>query len=448
MKKQHKIPPREYADRSTLTTWMVSYEQVQSQSKETAGLLKLWGFLDCKDMWYELIASALHLDDTMETPGWLLRLAKDQLEFSAALQLLSQYSLIDAREETLSHSMHSVLHEWCFQLAEDGERKTLCWLAAGLVAQMVRGESEPEYWKLQRRLLLHGSRVYQVVNNARSKQSTGNSGWALPPWISFDLGMLFARQDKLDKAEKTYLSALEESKKAICLDHESVLRTVGNMGILYKAQGRLAEAEEVYTRVLKVTEKVLGSEHESIFNTLNNLGNLYAEEGKLAEAERMYIRALEGKEKAFGSGHISTLDTNQNLASLYVKQRKLADAEKMYMRLLIKYEEVFGSEHISILSVVQNLGSLYRYQGNLEEAEKMYRRALEGYENAFGPEHTTTLDTKFNLGLLYADQGRLADTEEEWTQVLKGYQTFLESSHPKYQYASRALAALQRSKKD
>lgn len=143
MKKQDRFPLQEYAYRSVLTTWTISYEQVQSQSEEAASLLRLWGFLDCGDLWYELIASASRLDGETETSGWLLRLAESELEFSDALQLLSHYSLVDAREETSSHSMHSVLHAWCCQLAEGGERRTLRWLAAGLVACTVPGESEP-----------------------------------------------------------------------------------------------------------------------------------------------------------------------------------------------------------------------------------------------------------------------------------------------------------------
>lgn len=72
IKKQDRFPLQEYADRSVLTTWTILYKQVQSQSEEAASLLKLWGFLNCEDLWYELIASAWRLDKEMETPGWLL----------------------------------------------------------------------------------------------------------------------------------------------------------------------------------------------------------------------------------------------------------------------------------------------------------------------------------------------------------------------------------------
>ncbi|KAJ9644080.1 hypothetical protein H2199_003948 [Coniosporium tulheliwenetii] len=245
MKEQDRFPLQEYADHSVLTTWIISYEQVQSQSEKAASLLRLWGFLDCGDLWYELIACASRLDEDMEMPGWLLRLAGSDLKFLGALQLLSRYSLVDAKEETSSYSMHSVLHEWCCQLAEGRERKTLSWLAAGIVARMVPGESEPEYWKLRRRLLPHGSRVCRWVDDERLKQSHGANDWALPPWIFYSLGMLFAHQDKLGEAEEMYQRALQGREKALGAEHTSTLLTVNNLGNLYADQGKLGEAEEI-----------------------------------------------------------------------------------------------------------------------------------------------------------------------------------------------------------
>ena len=50
MKKQERFPLEEYGDRSVLTTWTISYEQVRKQSEEAAWLLKLWEFLDNREL--------------------------------------------------------------------------------------------------------------------------------------------------------------------------------------------------------------------------------------------------------------------------------------------------------------------------------------------------------------------------------------------------------------
>jgi len=111
MKKHDRFPLQEYGDHSLLTTWKMMYEQVHSQSGEVAGLLRLWGFLDCGGLWYELVVFASRVNEIIKTPDWLLRLVENELEFLSSLQLLSHYSLVDAKDDTSSHSMHAALHE-------------------------------------------------------------------------------------------------------------------------------------------------------------------------------------------------------------------------------------------------------------------------------------------------------------------------------------------------
>ncbi|KAK5011624.1 hypothetical protein LTR28_011665 [Elasticomyces elasticus] len=380
MEEQDEFPLQEYADRSVLTTWTISYKQVQGQNEEAAGLLKLWGFLDCGDLWYGLIANATasRLDGNMETPSWLQQLAQSERRFHKALRLLSRYSLVDAIDDTKSHSMHSVLHAWCCQLAEGGERRTLCWLAAGLVAEMVPSEAEPEYWKLRKRLLPHGSRVYRALDEEWPKHLHEVDEPAVSPGIFFQLGVLLTYQTKLCEAEKMFMQALAGYEKAFGAEHISTLGTVDNLGILYAYQGKLDEAVKMYVRALAGKEKALGIEHTSTLNTVNNLGALYRDQGKLDEAEKLYYRALVGQEKALGIEHTSTLNSVNNLGLLYAYQGKRDEAEKMLLRARVGKERALGIEHISTLRTVNNLGLLYADQGKRDEAEKMLLRALVG----------------------------------------------------------------------
>ena len=387
MKKQDRFPLQEYADRSVLTTWTMSYEQVKGQSEAAAGLLRLWGFLDCGDLWYELVASASRLDLSMETLGWLQLLIKSKFEFSDAVQILAHYSLIDAKAETSGHSMHSVLHEWCYRLVECNENRMLCWVAASIVAYMQSKISNSEYWNPCQRLLPHGSRVYRALDDDCFKQSHGENDWAIPPWVFFELGRLFAPLDKLDEAEKMYQRALKGYEKAHGAEHTSTLDTINNLGVLYAVQGKLDEAEKLYQRALKEKEKTLGEEHTSTLNTIKNLGLLYVDQDKLDEAEKLYQRALKGYEKTLDAEHTSTFRTMINLRLLYADQGKLNEAEKICQQELKEYEKTFGAEHILTLDTINDLGNLYRKQGKLDEAEKMYQRALKGYQISLRPNH-------------------------------------------------------------
>lgn len=78
---------------------------------------------------------------------------------------------------------------------------------------------------------------------------------------------------------------MREFEKANGPDNISTLHIVNNLGLLYADQGKIAKAEEMYQRALSGKEKIYGPEHISILDTVNNLGVLYKSQGKLAEAE-------------------------------------------------------------------------------------------------------------------------------------------------------------------
>jgi len=421
MQSQGRFALEEYGDRNVLTTWTMSYEQVQKQSNEAAWLLKLWGFLDHGELWYKLVAAASKLSKKVDVPTWLLSIAKDNLAYTDAVGLLSSYSLADAREGSNSHSMHSVLHRWCGQLVEDKEQHVLGCIAAGIVAINVPSESEPEFSKKRKRLLGHAIGVSAWLINTGFAEEEETDVGMIQESTYYNLGYFFAGEDR-QKAVKMYQRALQGYEKAWGLEHTSTLDTVNNLGLLYADLGRLDEAEKMYQRALQGKEKAWGLEHTSTLDTVNNLGNLYADLGRLDEAEKMYQRALQGYEKAWGLEHTSTLSTVNNLGILYAGLGRLDEAEKMYQRALQGYEKAWGLEHTSTLITVNNLGLLYADLGRLDEAEKMYQRALQGKEKAWGLEHTSTLNTVNNLGSLYADLGRLDKAEKIYQRALQGYE--------------------------
>jgi tetratricopeptide (TPR) repeat protein len=220
--------------------------------------------------------------------------------------------------------------------------------AASIVAYMTPGESEPECWKLRKRLLPHGSRVQRWMDE-RLEQPDRANDWVAQPWIQNHLGVLFACQGKLVEAEKMYMRALQGYEKTLGAEHTSTLIAVNNLGNIYSDQGKLVEAEEMYMRALQGYEKTLGAEHISTLDTVNNLGILYEDQGKLVEAEEMYMRALQGYENALGTENVATyrpaLNTAKNLGKLYRDQAKLAEAESMFSRALIGFQTILGPSH-------------------------------------------------------------------------------------------------------
>ena len=432
--KQDRFPLQEYRERSILTTWKISYEQVLRQSEAAAWLLRLWAFFYYDDLWYGLLSPVLTA--TSKGPMWLVQLAEDELEFSDAIGLLVSYSLVYSRG-TGSYGMHPVLHRWSRSMSSGAEAAALNLISIYSLGSAVLSEDDNEYWILDRRLLQH---VLHALYEMRMSQMLAKQ--ERPGWVLNRLGDLLRRQVKLDDAEQMYQQALASKEKELGTDHMLTLSTVNDLGNLYSDQGKLDRAEQMYQRALAGFEKALGFDHMSTLDSVNNLGLLYRDQGKPDEAEQMYQRALAGFEKVLGPDHKSTLVTVFNLGLLYGGQGKLDKAEQMCQRALAGFEEALGSDHILTLKAVEHLSGLYANKGKLDEAEQMYRRVLAGYGKAFGPNHKSTLSIMNDLGLLYRCQGRLDEAEQMYQRALSCCESIYESSHKTVTALSDEIASI------
>ncbi|KAK3896647.1 acyl transferase/acyl hydrolase/lysophospholipase, partial [Staphylotrichum tortipilum] len=400
-------PLLDYEQRSIATAWTISFRAIEDRNASAAKLLRLWAFLDNKDLWYGLLQQAI--SGRRDWPGWICGVACNEVKFLDAVRLLLRYSMIEAQESVLnSYVMHPVVHRWMSHIQDGGEKIEYVRLAVMVIGSSLPMNTTDAYWILQRRLLPHAEQcswwMGQICDSEWGVEE------ALVDAIHM-LGILYANQGRLEEAEAMYQRALHGYEKALGQDHTSTLDTVNNLGLLYRDQSRLEEAEAMFQRALQGKEKALGRDHTSTLDTVNNLGLLYMDQGQLEEAEAMYQRALQGYEKALGRDRTSSLGTVHNLGSLYGRQGRLEEAEAMYQRALQGKEKALGRDHTSTLDTVNNLGNLYVRQGRLEEAEAMYQRALQGTEKALGRDHTSSLDTVNNLGNLYVRQGRLEEAE-------------------------------------
>jgi hypothetical protein len=278
---------------------------------------------------------------------------------------LSRYSLVNDKEGIGSHSMHSVLHRWCGNLAEGEKQHKLGCLAVELVARNVYPKSDTEFWRKRKRVMIHGLRVsaWIVEEDRLGKQGAVE--------VLIHLGSLHNRgylleEENRQRAAQMYQRALQGKEKAWGLEHTSTLSTVNNLGVLYANLGRLDEAEKMYQQALQGYEKVWGPEYTSTLNTVNNLGILYAILGWLDKAEKMYRRALAGYAKVISPDQLMTyvpaLNNMWTFAILRESQGRAEDARHWYSQALRGYEKTFGQDHSKCLPLRNKLADVARQE--------------------------------------------------------------------------------------
>ncbi|KAK5704854.1 hypothetical protein LTR97_001963 [Elasticomyces elasticus] len=426
MEFQEKYPAPDYQERTMLTTWNMSYEQVRAVNPQAVAILDQWAFLYAGDIWFELAASSPQNSGQDHTAEVVTMIATDKLAFRNSLGVLANYSLITAHVEGTGFSIHPVVHAWCLHtVARAGRLEQLCDRALVLVVRMIPSEADGGHWNIERRLVPHARAAAARHLDGAEKEDFNDEIVELARFLS----------DWASSAdvEALYLRALRGYVKVLGEDHASTLKILNNIGVLYAEQGRIKEAEEMYWRALGGNSEARVLRYTptgTTVTTLDNLGRLYVEQGKIKDAEDMYLRALSIGEKVWGPEQTTTsFITTETLSILYISERRFKEAVEMLLRVLQGFEETLGPKHRETLSTVGRLGSLYADQGKYEDAEEMFKRALQGLEETRGAKHTSTLDAVVGLGGLYTRQSKNEEAEEMYTRALQGFEETLGAKH-------------------
>ncbi|KAI1172528.1 kinesin light chain [Nemania sp. FL0916] len=311
-----------YKDRTMYSTWQLTLDQIRKINPYSAELLRLWAYFDSQDIWLELLQ---YKDE--DTPEWICEVTKDEIAFNDTVRTLSHFGLVEICPSTEQHiesrgySVHSCVHSWMKYVlnpewSEGWER-----FAIKCVASRISDESAMYSWSTERRLLQHAD----LYSNAILSKILDDD----LSWVWFNLGMLYYRQKKLERAEEMYQGALRGYEKALGPDHRVTLHTINNLGVLYDNQGKLKKAEDMYQRALQSSKKSLGPDHLDTLDIVHNFGVLYKNKGELEKAEDMYQCALRGRKKVYGLDHPDTQLVLRNMERLQRSKALLRQGESL-----------------------------------------------------------------------------------------------------------------------
>ncbi|KAK5689955.1 hypothetical protein LTR17_026104 [Elasticomyces elasticus] len=169
---QDQYPFQEYQERSVLTTWKMSWEQVRAVDRQAAVLLDQWAPLHAGDVWYELAVPPLPAAGRHGTAEGVTTIATDELNFRHSLGVLSHYSLVVADVEGTGFSIHPVVHAWClYKIACIEVREQLCHRAVRLIVEMIPSSDSDSQQSVARRLGPHAKiAVARHLEGAEKKE--------------------------------------------------------------------------------------------------------------------------------------------------------------------------------------------------------------------------------------------------------------------------------------
>ncbi|KAI4843777.1 purine and uridine phosphorylase [Aureobasidium sp. EXF-8845] len=244
---------------------------LKGRHQVASNLLRLWGFLNGSDFWYNLVARVKWLDEppqhpqlrsNIQVPQWLRSLASNEIEFDRALQILTRIAEL-------------------FKNLDERD------LAIELYNQTLPGVKE-----------VLGSNNDTVLD------------------ILSSLGRLYHLKEDYTAAERVYRQALAVSRQTLGRDHATTLSTSHTLAQLCYKRNNLQEAVVMYKRGLVDYTRIHGEDHQTVIACINNLAICYDGQGKFDKAIRMYRKSIAGNERIYGDAHPKTLEAMRNLRLL------------------------------------------------------------------------------------------------------------------------------------
>ncbi|USP74607.1 hypothetical protein yc1106_01881 [Curvularia clavata] len=365
----------ESASNSVVTTWQMSFEQIQRERRSAAELLSLMSFFNPQD----IPESVLRRHSRESARGAELEDDEDaDSAFNEDLDTLRAYSLVSITADSDACKMHALV-QFCTQvwLASCNEVEQWEQQFVALMAQELPSGNY-ENWAKCQQLLPH-------VEPLLSTQPASEEAFEVWAQVLTNAAWYLWMRGSYSVAQQTAAKAVAAREKALGREDHQTLISVEVLAGVLQAQGRYKEAETLNQRALEGWEKKLGEDHPHTLMSVNNLAAVVQYQGRYKEAETLNRRALEGREKKLGEDHPHTLTSVSNLAAVVRYQGRYEEAETLNRRALEGREKKLGEDHPDTLTSVSNLAVVVQYQGRYEEAETLNRRALEGRGP---PQHT------------------------------------------------------------
>ncbi|KAG8775063.1 hypothetical protein FRC12_001675 [Ceratobasidium sp. 428] len=418
-------------EKTVYTTWVMSYERLKPHTQQLLGLM---AYLHHGGITEEIFRRAVnHMDWTPTIPANDEELATrkyvhdhlalyldtyehwDSTTFSAAVDELMLYSLIDYDRLNEAYTLHVLVQDWARTTISHSKARALMH-ASHILALSIDHSSNTEAHAYRRGLLLH------VTNLNKLGSSNANDA-------SF-FAKVYQENGLWGEEEALEVQALDARKQALGDLHPDTLTSMSNLASTYSNQGRWDEAEVLQVQVLDATKKALGDLHPNTLASMSNLASTYRNQGLWDEAEALQVLVLHARKQALGDLHPDTFTSMANLASTYWKQGRWGEAKTLDVQVLDACKQALGDLHPDTLTCMNNLALTYRSQGRWDEAEVLQVQVLDARKQALGDLHPGTLMSMASLASTYSKQGRWEEAEALEVPVVNAMKQAVGDLHP------------------
>ncbi|KAI5816960.1 hypothetical protein BZA77DRAFT_46327 [Pyronema omphalodes] len=409
-----------------LTTFSISFRQIQEQSKLADSFLRFMACIDRKAMPLDLLFD-IHLDGI-----------EDSFLISEALDKLVNFSILQHVNVDFGsgkgYEIHALVHLAMRTYLESGGMDTALNTASTVLANTLPFPKHAN-WAKWRVYIPHVMALLENVKDVSEESAdlctmAGN-------YLEKALGKYSESLKLHDRARRMYTGLMGE-------ESDESLGAMTNVASMLRLLGRLKDAQKLQEKVFEVRRRKLGEEHPDTLHIMIHLATTYREMGgRLKEVQELEEKVLEVRRRTLGEEHPDTLTSMHNLALTYAEMGgRLKEVQELEEKILKVRRRTLGEEHPYTLGSMNNLALTYQeIGGRSKEVQELQEKVLEVRRCTLGEEHPYTLRSMNNLALTYEEiGGRLKDVQELQEKVFEVWRRTLGEEHPDTLMSMKNLA--------
>lgn len=364
-----------------------------------------------------------------------------EVRLRAALNELTQLSLITYNESEEDYSMHPVVHAWARERPELSTMEQAIWcqaatttLAQCILLPPLANTEEDE--RFRRDLLPHVDHVRERQQQieetiTRNRIKSRRSIWLFskPKRTRAQIIQLarfsrvYAQCGRWDQAKRLQLE-VKEFVTPLGSEHPSMIRIKLALSGTYLQLGQGNEAAELQSQVLQAHINSFGEEHPETLKVMDVLGESRWQQGRFTQSLELHERAFNGMTLVLGSGHENTLKAADNLGRAHATFWRMEQARELHAIAVagMRKNSRLGPMHLDTLVAMDHLAIAYleinpnEYNSgkDLEVAHELLVEVLASREKKLGKEHPYTLWAAANLARVKGAQGHLTEAESDF----------------------------------
>ncbi len=408
-----------YHPASVLTTFALTFQQVERALPAAADLLRVCAFLRAETIPEEFFVQA------QTTLGPHLRsLATDPLALDAAFRELRRFSLIRREVATRTFGIHRLLQAIILDTMDEAEQRL--WIERIVQAMLLM---LPQYHKgssYEFKNQVHYQRYFTHILAcadwlAKWKIHTPQSGEFL-----YQAAVYTSSLENFSQAISLLLQGLRTARKIFEAEHTKIAPYLHALAILYVNTRQYAQAEEHFQQALEIRKQANGSHHLEGADGLRELANLYCHQGRYSRAETLAQEALAISREELGPVHYEVALVLALSGTIALRKGQLHQAKQLLQEALDMYHQTLGEKHFFTAPCLRNLGYLESLRDHHTQALALYQQALQIYEENLGEYSHATASAVHMVGYMHFRLKAYNYAEKAYQRALAIYQKLAE----------------------